>query len=168
MPTNSLEYRGFITSYDRPVDKLVSKANIIPIASADKTLQNMPIKLNVLWDTGASLTFIKPKINEKLKLRIFSSDYSIYIAGIGGKVKADLTTMSICLSNSFIIGCIPVYVVDFPVNYDMVIGMNIINMGDFSVNNTDAKTSFYFIMPPLPNRIDYADIANALNNQNNG
>ena len=54
-------------------------------------------------------------------------------------------------------------VVDFPGNFDMVIGMDIINMGDFAVCNADNKTSFSFIIPPLPNRINYSDIANALN-----
>jgi hypothetical protein len=58
-----------------------------------------------------------------------------------------------------------VYVVDFRVNFDLVIGMDIINMGDFSVCNTDAKTSFSFIIPPLSNRINYAYAADTLNNQ---
>jgi hypothetical protein len=165
MRTDNLEYRGFIKLFDRPVNKLVSKSNIIPIASADRTLQNISVELNMLWDTGASLTFIKPRVKEQLKLRVFGTDYSIHIAGIGGKVKADLTTLSICITNSLIIECLPVYVVDFPLNYDMVIGMNIINMGDFSVCSTDMKTSFSFIIPPLPDRINYADIADALNNQ---
>jgi len=80
--------------------------------------------------------------------------------------------MSIALTDSFILECIPVYIVDFPINYDiinydMIIGMNIISMGDFSVNNTGAKTSFSFIMPPLPDRINYADIADKLNNRKN-
>ena len=56
MPTNSLEYRGFITSYDRQVDKLVSKVNIIPIASADRMLQNMPIE--PLFKITATCSFL--------------------------------------------------------------------------------------------------------------
>jgi len=139
MLTNHIEYRGFIKSYDKLVNKLASKVSIIPISSTDKTLQNIPIDLKVIWDTGASLTFIKPKIKEKLKLRIFGSETSIFVAGIGGKVKADLTTITIALTDSFVLECIPVYVVDFPINYDMVIGMNIISMGDFSVNNRRFK-----------------------------
>jgi len=168
MPTNQIEYRGFIKSYDKLVNKLAAKVSIIPISSADKTLQNMPVDLKVIWDTGASLTFIKPKVRDQLKLRIFGSETSIFVAGIGGKVKADLTTMSIALTDSFILECLPVYIVDFPINYDMVIGMNIISMGDFSVNNTDSKTSFSFIMPPLPDRLNYADIADELNNRKKG
>jgi len=32
-----------------------------------------------------------------------------------------------------------------------------------SSNNIDSKTSFSFLMPPLPDRINYADIADKLN-----
>jgi hypothetical protein len=51
------------------------------------------------------------------------------------------------------------------INFDIIIGMDIINMGDFAVCNTENKTSFSFVVPPLPDRINFADKAEILNRQ---
>jgi hypothetical protein len=163
MHTNHIEYRGFIKSYDGPVNKLATTANILPIASSDKTLSNTPFEINALWDTGATLTFIKPEIRDRLKLRMVRIDSPVSIAGLGGLVKADFTIISICLTPNFIIEYCPAYVIDFPVKFDVVIGMDIINMGDFAVCNAESKTSFSFVVPPLPDRINFADKAKMLN-----
>jgi len=168
MLINNYKYRGLIQTFASPVKKLVTEATLKPIASIDGALANIPVGIKTLWDTGASLSFIKAKLRDQLKLRMFRSGTPVSIIGVGGKVEADFTFVSICLGNNIAIEYCPVYVVDFQVNFDLVIGMDIINMGDFSVCNTDMKTSFSFIIPPLTNRINYADIANALNNQNNG
>ncbi|MCL2231780.1 MAG: hypothetical protein FWB99_01735 [Treponema sp.] len=109
------------------------------------------------------MTFIKPGLRDKLKLSMARTESSAVIAGVGGHVKADFTYISILLSHNFIIEYCPVYVVDFPVNVDIVIGMDIINMGDFAVSNADTKTSFSFIVPPLPDRINFSTIADTLN-----
>ena len=163
MPTNFIEHRGFIKLYNGPINKLSTTVNILPTASADKVLKNIPVQIEALWDTGATLTFIKPKIRDQLKLRMFRTGSSISIAGVGGLVKADFTVLSLFLATNFAIEYCPAYVVDFPVNFDMVIGMDIINMGDFAVCNTENKTSFSFVVPPLPDRIDFTDKADALN-----
>jgi hypothetical protein len=165
MLTNHIEYRGFIKSFDRPVNKLATRVNILPIASSDKTLCNMPIEVNALWDTGTTLTFIKPEIRDRLKLRMVRVDSPASIAGLGGLVKADFTIVSIFLTSNFAIEYCPAYVVDFPVKFDMVIGIDIINMGDFAVCNTENKTSFSFVVPPLSDRINFSDKAEMLNRQ---
>jgi hypothetical protein len=165
MPTNRIEYRGFNKSFNSPVTKLSTTANILPIASSDKTLCNKRFEVKALWDTGATLTFIKPGIRDQLKLRMFRTGSSVSIAGVGGMVKADFTIVSIFLASNFLIEYCPAYVLDFAVNYDMIIGMDIINMGDFAVCNTDSKTSFSFVVPPLPDRINFADKAELLNRQ---
>jgi len=56
-----------------------------------------------------------------------------------------------------------VYVTEFPSNADMLIGMDIIRMGDFAVCNADGKTSFSFAVPPFPDRIDLAEKTEADN-----
>jgi len=165
MPTNRVEYRGFIKSYYSSVNKLSTTVKILPIGSSDKNIKNSTVTIEALWDTGATLTFIKPRIRDQLKLRMFRTGSSISIAGVGGLVKADFTVLSIFLASNFEIEYCPAYVVDFPVNFDMVIGMDIINMGDFAVCNSENKTSFSFVVPPLPNRINFADKADVLNKQ---
>jgi len=165
MPTNHIEYQGFTKSYDCPKNRLITTASLFPITSFDKNLRNIPIEIKALWDTGATLSFIKPKLKEQLKLGMVRTDSSTVIAGVGGMVKADFTYASILLSHNFIIQYCQVYVVDFPVNVDIIIGMDIINMGDFVVCNAENKTAFSFVVPPLPYRINLADNVKALNKQ---
>ena len=156
-------YRGLIKPYNCLTNKLSSTVCILPLASFDKDIRNIPVELKVLWDTGASLTFIKPRIRDKLKLCMFKTDASAEIAGLGGIFKADFSIASIILTENLKIDYCPVHVLDYPVNYDMVIGMNIINMGDFMVNNTDNKTSFSFVAPPLPERFSLIERAEIYN-----
>ena len=53
-------------------------------------------------------------------------------------------------------------------NADMLIGMDIIGMGDFAVCNTDNKTSFSFAVPPFPDRIDLTAKTEAANKNSMG
>jgi hypothetical protein len=88
------------------------------------------------------------------------------ISGIGGSVRADFTIASIFLTYNLGIVYSPVYVLDFPGSVDMIIGMDIISMGDFAVCNADGKTSFSFAIPSFPERINFADKAEAFNARN--
>jgi hypothetical protein len=88
------------------------------------------------------------------------------MSGIGGDVTADGTLVSIWLAPNFKIEFCPVYVSNFPGDEELLIGMDIIALGDFVVCNADGKTSFSFAMPPFPDRIDLADKANVFNRQN--
>jgi len=163
MHINSNGYRGFCKSYDKPIKKLFATANILPLSSMDACLRKTLAEVKTLWDTGASLTFIKPKVRDQLKLCTFMNDASATIAGVGGLFKADFTIVSIQLNAYFTIEYCPVYVLDFPVNSDMIIGMDILSMGDFLVSNAGKKTTFSFVMPPLPDSKNLAEIAEIYN-----
>jgi len=99
MHTKNNKYRGFFQTFDNPVKKLGTTANLLPIASMEKTLCNIPVQITTLWDTGATLTFIKPKLRDQLKLRMFRTGMPVSIAGVGGLVKADFTFVSILLAS---------------------------------------------------------------------
>lgn len=45
----------------------------------------------------------------------------------------------------------------------MLIGMDIIGMGDFAVCNTGNATSFTFAIPPFPDRLNFSEKAEMLN-----
>ena len=78
------------------------------------------------------------------------------MSGIGrGKVKADGTLVSIWLTPDFALELCPVYIADFPGDEEILIGMDIITLGDFAICNTGEKTSISFAVPPFPNRIDF-------------
>jgi hypothetical protein len=97
---------------------------------------------------------------------MFRIGSAVSMSGIGGTVKADFTIVTIFLAPNFGIEYSQVYVLNFPGNADIIIGMDIIGMGDFAVCNADGKTSFSFAVPPFPDRINLADKADAFNKQN--
>jgi len=83
-------------------------------------------------------------------------------------VTADVTLINLLLTPELEMEQWPVYIMDFPGDADILIGMDIIGMGDFAVCNVDNKTSFSFAVPPFPDRINLADKAEAANKNNVG
>ena len=132
----------------------------------DRESRSIQIKIKALWDTGATASCIKPELFERLKLRLLDSPSHTMLAGIGGKIAAKTTLLSLFITSTFEISFCPVYIADFPGSADILIGMDIINKGDFVVCNTDKKTSFSFIVPSMPERSDLARKAETLNQNN--
>ena len=163
MPISKIEYRSFRKDYGRLEKILLTPIDVFPVASSDENMSKTPVRLKALWDTGATLTVIKPKLRDTLKLRMVRSDSSATLMGLGGVFNADYTVMTLRLRNNFEINWCPVYVVDYTVDVDIIIGMDIIGMGDFVFSNTDKKTLFSFIMPSLPERLDLTEKAYFLN-----
>jgi predicted aspartyl protease len=161
-----IEHRAFTIVYEGIADEISTPVQLEPIYTADKSLLGAQIKIEALWDTGATMTCIKPSLRDKLKLRQSELVESIIMSGIGGDVEADGTLVSIWLAPNFVIELCPVYIADFPGDEELLIGMDIITMGDFAICNVDGKTSFSFAVPPFPDRIDLADRADSVNGQN--
>jgi hypothetical protein len=164
--SNRIEHRAFIIEYERLTNEISTPVQLEPIYTTDKRLLGTQTEIEALWDTGAAMTCVKPSLRDRLKLRQSELVEPITMSGIGGDVEADGTLVSIWLAFNFGIELCPVYIADFPGDQELLIGMDIIGMGDFAVCNADGKTSFSFAMPPFPDRIDFADKANAFNKQN--
>ena len=164
MPTNSILYRSFKKDFEKLSKILLMPIDVLPVASSDEVLSKTPVRLKALWDTGATLTAIKPKLRDMLKLHMVRTGSSATVAGLGGIFDADYTVLSLRIRDNFEINWCPVYVLDYTVDVDIIIGMDIIGMGDFVVSNTDKKTSFSFIIPSLPEKLDLTEKARLLNN----
>jgi predicted aspartyl protease len=161
-----IEYRAFITVYEGLTSEISTPVRLEPLITSDKNLLGTQIEIEALWDTGATMTCIKPSLWNKLKLRQSELVESIIMSGIGGDVEADGTLVSIWLTPNFVIALCPAYIADFPGGEELLIGMDIIGMGDFAICNADGKTSFSFAIPPFPDRINFADKADIVNKQN--
>jgi predicted aspartyl protease len=161
-----IEHRAFTIVYEGIADEISTPVQLEPVYTTDKSLLGVQIEIEALWDTGATMTCIKPSLRDRLKLRQSELVESLTMSGIGGEVEADGTLVSIWLAPNFMLELCPVYIIDFPGKEELLIGMDIISMGDFVVCNTDNKTSFSFVIPPFPDRINLADKADAANRQN--
>jgi len=155
------EYRAFTGLFDKITDELISPAKVCSGFVTSGQPNTPPIEVTALWDTGATATCIKPWLKDQLNLQLFNTQ--TLLAGVGGEVSAYVTLINIQLMCDVEIDDCPVYVTDFPGDTDILIGMDIINMGDFVVCNTNGKTSFSFAIPPLPERTNFIDSAKTAN-----
>jgi len=121
------------------------------------------IRVRALWDTGAMLSAVTPEIAKKLNL---VSINRIKINGIGNYSIADIVRVSIRLPNLIELNNTRISVLNLVKDVDMLIGMDIIRLGDFSISNGLGKTLFSFVMPPFEQRTDLYEKAIEVNKRN--
>ena len=98
-----------------------------------------------IWDTGASHTCITPKLAYDLNL---GATGVRNIIGANSNKLCKTHIVSIQLPNEVIIEKIKVTELTFS-GGDVLIGMDIIQMGDFAVSNFNGTTKFTFRIPSL-------------------
>ncbi len=98
-----------------------------------------------LWDTGASNTCISHRVVEELNL-ISVGKHQTRTAN--EFVDADVYMIDIILPNHVTINNVSVFALDL-YECDLLIGMDIIRFGDFSVTNHSGHTQFSFRIPSI-------------------
>lgn len=108
------------------------------------------IKCTCLWDTGASSSCISKRLAEKLGLIQVGVAKTFTAAGLS---QTKTYIVNIGLPNHVQIPMVPVS--EAVLNeFDVLIGMDIITLGDFSITNVGGKTVFSFRVPSKET-IDY-------------
>ena len=106
-----------------------------------------------IWDTGATGTTVTAKVVAECHLTPISK---AQLTGVHGSKLSDVYLVDVYLPNRFCVPEVKVVEVDaLAGDADILIGMDIIRLGDLAVNHYQGKTSFSFRMPSLE-RIDYA------------
>jgi hypothetical protein len=110
------------------------------------------IDVVALWDTGASLSSISQELAVRLSLS--KVDRGL-VAGFGGYQVANFDIVDILLPNQVLIP--NVRVAEFITNgkFDVIVGMDIITLGDLSITNHDGLSVVSFRMPPGDKHTDY-------------
>jgi predicted aspartyl protease len=134
----------FTSIYDSLSLSLINEVSIEATAvSEDKKKRS--ISARALWDTGAELTVITPETAKKLGLRVISKTE---IATPSGTMECSQYFVDLLLPNGVRIETILVTEA-IPSNCDVLIGMNIIGLGDFAVTHFEGKTVFSFRVPSM-------------------
>jgi hypothetical protein len=96
-----------------------------------------------LWDTGADRTGISKRVVKELGLDIvaYSENHTA-----GGVVSVTNHLVSLVLPNDIVTPPMLVSCCDID-SADILIGMDVITLGDFAVTNLDGKTTFSFRIP---------------------
>lgn len=126
-----------------------------------------PVSLSVLdtfgiWDTGATNSVITKTTAKALGLKPVSYTK---VRGVGGEMDSPVYRVRITLNNqdiSIIAQVTECEELSVDTKTGMLIGMNVISMGDFSVSNFEGRTVMTFRVPSLQ-RIDYVEEINQNN-----
>jgi predicted aspartyl protease len=115
-----------------------------------------------VWDTGATNSVISNNVISQLSL-VQTGKTEVCTAA--GTVDKNTFIVDIKLPNKIFFKDLMVTDGELGNKFDVLVGMDIISSGDFSISNTFNKTIFTFCYPPLPkpHNIDLLKITNGLN-----
>ncbi|MBO4308134.1 MAG: SEC-C domain-containing protein [Bacteroidales bacterium] len=148
------QFNAFTSDYPEEASSLqtqcgVSAGVIAPAAN------HLPIKtVTAIWDTGAEISAISNRVATELGLTPVNIARNITAAG---EISVYIYAVNIFLPNNVNFAMVPVTGNDLG-DVDMLIGMDIISKGDFSITNVGGKTTFSFRIPSME-RIDYVTAA---------
>ncbi|MEO8515633.1 MAG: retropepsin-like aspartic protease [Flavobacterium sp.] len=123
----------------------------------DKT--NLPVinQYEAIWDTGATGTVITSKVANDLGLKPTGKITSNHA---GGSSQVNTYLINVYLPNGISIVGVKVIEAVLSGNTEMLIGMDIISLGDFAFTNFNGEACFSFRMPSIK-QIDYCEKAEA-------
>ena len=149
--TDNIPVRAFVTKSDGIINKLINKVIVHYNGKAYEVV--------ALWDTGATETCISHQVVDKLGL-IPTGKINVYTPS-GAKLCNQYLT-NITLPNNVTIN--DIVVSDSEIGEQgigVLVGMNIINLGDFCVSNYNGKTFFSYRFPS----IEHGDFVQKVNMQ---
>ncbi|MGD2091322.1 MAG: retroviral-like aspartic protease family protein [Candidatus Aminicenantes bacterium] len=145
-------HQAFRNCYDHIVRELVTDAAIK--SAAILVGEDEPIWINVkaVWDTGATQTVITNRIVKRLKLKPTGK---AIVFGVNSQTIVNRYMVDIELPNKIKFSTFEVLESDLnSQDIDLLVGMDIIQKGDFIISNANGKTTFSFCIPPLEPPID--------------
>jgi predicted aspartyl protease len=135
--------------YEKNQSKIITPVSLYPIPFSS----SLDLVTDALWDTGANMSAITPEIQQRLKATPIDKKA---IAGIHSTQVVDVVYITIELPNKVIKKNIEVVVCNIATNVGMIIGMDIISLGDFALSNGKGQTLFSFAVPPFEEKIDFS------------
>ena len=133
------------------------------VSKPSKDIQSADFyKYKALWDTGATNCVITPKVVKELGLVPSGVSQNRHA---GGMSDVNIYYVDLRLPNNIVIRGVRVSeCADQAGRFDLIIGMDVISLGDFSITGQGTRRMVSFCMPSSVS-IDYVPIANALNKQ---
>lgn len=102
-------------------------------------------KFSAIWDTGATASVITKCVVDVCKLKPVGMKI---VYGVHGQKSAETFLINVGLPNDVAVANVEVTLGDLA-GTDMLIGMDIITAGDFSITNVKGRTIFSFRIPSL-------------------
>ena len=132
---------SFTTTY-----KGLSRSLSSPVSIESTINPTKPISFTAIWDTGAERSLITEDVAAELNLKAISK--VLMSTPSDREVPSNVYLINIYLPNSAKI--LEIRALEGTLNgCDMLIGMDIITLGDFAVTNYNGQTMFSFRMPSM-------------------
>lgn len=135
--------KAFTVAYPRISSILQSKATIGAAFDPQKSPPPTAVEFDAIWDTGAEATAISQNVVQKCGLKPTGVTK---VSTAGGEKFMHTYLVSLGLPNSVAFPAVRVTEADMG-GTDMLIGMDVIGAGDFSVSNFQGKTVFSYRIP---------------------
>ena len=134
---------AFTITADGYPNVLLSECDIEPAGST----QGQRNTFQAIWDTGATHSSITQEVVDKCGLRPIART-KVFHAGVSDDPdETDVYFVNIGLPNLVLVREVKVSRLGFA-GGDVLIGMNVINMGDFAITHANDQTKFTFQIPP--------------------
>ena len=138
---------GSFTTINQDISNVLT-SNVTVISSIDPNKPRLDAK--AIWDTGAMCSVISNDIANKLNL----APVSIKVIGTpSGIMEAKMYVVDLLLPKGIEVKRLSVLGA-YPSGSDILIGMDVISLGDFAVTNYLNQTTFSFQIPSK-SRIDF-------------
>lgn len=135
---------AFMVEYKGVVPSIVTAAGIRPAEITQRDNTETFIRISALWDTGATRSVITPELAKKLNLVPVGK---MTVTGVNSQEVVNVYLIDITLPNRVLLPSVEVAESNF-MGGDILVGMNIIQLGDFAIANAKGKTRFSFCIPP--------------------
>ena len=139
-----LEPISFTMSVDRKVGVLKTPIGIYTTKEFNKSFKGVKKHYTALWDTGSTMTVISDYLAKEMKLEPVGE---MIADTAGGKYVAKRYIISLHLPNRLNIENVMISSGKLGPGIDILIGMDIITLGDFAITNYNNKTVFSFRFP---------------------
>lgn len=158
------DFQAFTVKFSGKTDVLTSSVGVSIAFNPNTSQENLPkiTEISAIWDTGASCTVISKEVANQLNL---VPTGKITITGVNHTSEENTYFVNIYLPNKVML--MYVKIVEAPAlsgGAGMLVGMDIIGSGDFSVYNEDGKTVMSYRFPTIGG-MDFAQEAGNIRNQ---
>lgn len=150
-------HKVFTTHYSIKVPALITDIGVsLPFNSDEEEAKKQaPIKSKAIWDTGATCSVITEEMAQKLELKPVSK---VNVTGVHGSEIKNAYLVNIYLPNDVCV-CYAKVTECKQLSGDdglgMLIGMDVIGLGDFAVTNYERTTLSYRL--PSQKKIDFIE-----------
>lgn len=160
-----MNVRSFTLRVDSLLKEIITDVSVFDARYNDISSLNDPrvLHTNALWDTGATNCVITPSCARSLNLKPVGLTKTHHA---GGESIANVYLVTIALPNG--VGIKGVRVTECAEqsgSFGIIIGMDIITRGDFSISNKNGKTTVSFCIPSVHD-IDFVEEGKKLNEAN--